>query len=281
MSFSKREGIEPIDIPLQLDGINYELRVMLWNVFYNRIFQYYEDINTFTDYDSALRLIWYVHLKKPIDEYDMKSQLQIKSIYKSIFFNGKWNKIYDFFEYLLTTNLGSIHIDADGLSDSLNRHLKNESAGYRVLAYKFVKIINKEEIDEIKNTFNQTQEDIFRPIQEHLSTSIKLISNRTEPDYRNSIKESISMVESISRIISPNSNTLGKALKNIKETDDIPNVLIEAFEKLYGYTNGKDGIRHSIMDSSTVVKKEEAQFFLISCSAFTNYLIEKYRKMDT
>ncbi len=51
----------------------------------------------------------------------------------------------------------------------------------------------------------------------------------------------------------------------------------EAFNKLYGYTSDKSGIRHNGgVDENTTF--EEAQYMLVSCSAFLNYLICIYEK---
>ena len=50
--------------------------------------------------------------------------------------------------------------------------------------------------------------------------------------------------------------------------------LRQAFEKLYGYTSDADGIRHAMMEGSDV-QSEDAKFMLVSCSAFTTYVIEK------
>lgn len=55
--------------------------------------------------------------------------------------------------------------------------------------------------------------------------------------------------------------------------------LKEAFEQLYAYTNQPNtGIRHALMDNtgSYLPGPEEALFFLVSCSAFINYLTSKF-----
>lgn len=47
-----------------------------------------------------------------------------------------------------------------------------------------------------------------------------------------------------------------------------------ALNILYGYTSDADGIRHALLEESTV-KFEDAKFMLATCSAFVNYLIDK------
>src|SRR5690606_13229916 len=106
------------------------------------------------------------------------------------------------------------------------------------------------------------------------------LSNREHPDYRNSIKESISAVEAISKQIAGDSKTtLGKALSKIERKGqvDLNPSLKSGFSSIYGYTNDADGIRHALMGTSNL-EAEDAKFMLISCSAFINYLIVKADK---
>lgn len=98
------------------------------------------------------------------------------------------------------------------------------------------------------------------------------MTNRPTPDYRNSIKESISAVEALCRgIISE--NTLGDALKKLEKNGvTIPVFLKSGFEKLYVYTNNeKTGIRHALMDDAETPQYDEAKFMLVACSVFVNY----------
>jgi len=118
--------------------------------------------------------------------------------------------------------------------------------------------------------------DKFSSVKTHLTRALELYSDRKTPDYRNSIKESISSVESLARIIIANDNaTLGQALKEIEKKHQIPAALKAAFSSLYGYTSEEGGIRHSLLENGVTVDIEEARFMLIACSAFVNYLISK------
>ena len=103
-------------------------------------------------------------------------------------------------------------------------------------------------------------------IQRHLS-------DRKTPDYRNSIKESISAVEAMARIVAGTPKaTLGDALKVMERKQQLHPALKEAFSKLYGYANDSDGIRHAINNEDTAVGQSIAKYFLLSCTSFINYL---------
>ena len=111
-----------------------------------------------------------------------------------------------------------------------------------------------------------------------MRNALDLLSNRKSPDYRNPIKESISAVEAICKIITGKQKaTLGGALKEIEKKIKLHPALKNAFNSLYGYTNDAEGIRHALLDKSSL-SFEDAKFMLVSCSAFTNYLISKASK---
>ena len=109
-------------------------------------------------------------------------------------------------------------------------------------------------------------------------------ADRRKPDYENSIKESISAVESICCIITEQSGktaTLGKTIKQLKDKGvHIHQSLESAFSSMYGYTSDENGIRHGSIDFQEA-HAEDAKYMLVSCSAFVNYLIEKWSKVDS
>ena len=73
-------------------------------------------------------------------------------------------------------------------------------------------------------------------------------------------------------------DALGDALKRL-ETKGIKlhKAFQSAMSSLYGYTSDEGGIRHGSIDFSGA-SSEDAKYMLISCSAFVNYLIEKWEK---
>ena len=70
------------------------------------------------------------------------------------------------------------------------------------------------------------------------------------------------------------------AIKKLKDSNvHIHNAMEKAFLALYGYTSDENGIRHGGIDF-TSVPSEDAKYMLVSCSAFVNYLMEKWSKVD-
>jgi hypothetical protein len=81
-----------------------------------------------------------------------------------------------------------------------------------------------------------------------LRNSLALTSDHDEPKYGDSIKNSISALETLCRkTIGENKTTLGQALKRLKNARiQLHPSLERAFEQLYGYTSDESGVRHAL-----------------------------------
>lgn len=163
----------------------------------------------------------------------------------------------------------------DGFYEVFNIVLKKEYIGYRFLNEYIVPITDEMELQEVAEVCN-IQYDGPRS---HMKKAVQFLADREKKDYKNCIKESISAVESICQIITGDSKaTLGDALKEISKTRALHPALKEGFSKLYGYTSDQGGIRHAEGLFESNVSFDEAKYFLVSCSAFVNYLIAEYAK---
>lgn len=150
----------------------------------------------------------------------------------------------------------------------LNSTFKRLNYAYRVVDDYIVEITDQEEIAAIEEAVRKKSS-----VRTHIEEALKHLSNRPTPDYRNSIKESISAVEVLCREITGES-TLGPALHTLEKNGvEIPKFLQSGFEKLYVYTNdSKTGIRHALMSDKETPSFDEAKFMLVACSAFVNYI---------
>jgi len=114
----------------------------------------------------------------------------------------------------------------------------------------------------------------FDSARGHLKKALAHFSNRENPDYENSIKESISAVESVAKEVTGDSKaTLGELANRL----NIHPAFRGGLKKLYGFTSDAGGIRHAD-DSSKPGKylkpdQATARFMLVTCSAFVNYII--------
>ncbi len=273
LTFGKRMGFEPIDNPIQINGISNLFRTDLWNAYYLFIQNPIENADRYkSNVDNICKITWINYFRRPIDDYP--DSYKFGHVVRDYIVKVEWYKTYEFFERILPLIQEDKQFDYEGFVTYLNTILKENNAAYILHNNKFIPITNDTELEEIKRLQIKSEEFSLIGIQKHLDSALKLLSHKPEPDFRNSIKESISMVEVISRLIEPNENSLGKALNRLEKKEKINKNLKAGFEKLYAYTNDRNGIRHALMDQEQI-NIEDARFFLVSCSAFTNYLIEK------
>ncbi|KAA0975695.1 hypothetical protein [Pseudomonas sp. ANT_H12B] len=94
------------------------------------------------------------------------------------------------------------------------------------------------------------------------------------PDFENSIKESISSVESSLMVLLNEPNgTLGKIIRQAKLDADIERLITQA----YGYASNKDFVRHGGTIESGL-SKAEAEFFLEFAATSIVYITNRLKK---
>lgn len=274
LKFSERLGIFKPKTVLPKEQMPTELRNTLWSVVCDETFgrlSNYSGGNRMSALAEFFRKLWRDFFKLPIDNLIISDgKIYPDDAYQYIrkwFFDAKWYEIYEYLEFC-AEEFGEEFVSV------CNPYLERELSGFRFVGLSLLEIDSSEEINEIEKALNSGMK--YRAVKIHLDSALKLITDKRNPDYRNSIKESISAVESLCKIIIGNeSTTLGQALKILDNQKPIPKSLKSGFSSIYGYTSGNGGIRHGLLNDDIEPNIEEARFMLIACSAFVNYLISK------
>jgi len=275
-SFSQRKGLKKVRTEIQVDSMDIALRNRLWNVLDYYYWSHEHGSPHIVKVPSAqmksiLTKLWNYYFKEPVDIIHQYWSDTFKILSKR-YSELRWYEVYDFIEF--AANNFSDEETNKKFIETCNSVLEAESSAYRFVGNKITQITSEEEIAEIEEAL----ETPLKPVRTHLEDALKLLSDRKSPDYRNSIKESISAVEAICRVITKDDKaTLGQALKEVKTKVGLHGALEKAFSNLYGYTSSAEGIRHSLMDEPAL-SFEDAKFMLVSCSAFINYLVSKAEK---
>lgn len=270
-SFSQREGLKPVQNPLQIKAIDKPLRNRLWNALHDYVMRHALDTNQAGGYSldargaqNFARRVWCDFFKLRADEAPDPFNCEVPI--KELFGTGEWNEVYDLVEFSLKKLPPK---DAQPLTKRWNTLLEEENAGYRIVDREVVSITSPEEIGEIENALSCD----VAAVQEHIHAALVFLGDRENPNYRNSIKESISAVESVCRLIG-GGKTLADALKGIRDKIKLHPALEKGFGALYGYTSDKGGIRHALLEESSV-DSTDARFMLVACSAFVNFVVAK------
>jgi hypothetical protein len=221
------------------------------------------------------------YFKRSIHElsvsWKVPSTPRVPAVYHEIhgyFFSCEWYEVYDFVEFIPENYRSFNYPDSNkDFIEYCNIIMKRELSAYRFVDRKIACITSEEEITSVEEALDVG--DQFKPVSLHMKQALDLFADRKSPDYRNSIKESVSAVESMCKLITGDDKaTLGAALKKLENKVTLHPALKKAFENLYGYTSDADGIRHALLEESHL-ELEDAKFMLVTCSAFINYLKAK------
>lgn len=272
-SFSVRNGFSNIDSN-NLRKTSTALRERIWACFYKQEYDYYDTM----EYENYTTGIEDMMIEMGV-QYDFPANRVIKNenaekLHEYVIKSEIWFRLYDFIEKYLNIKDNEI---AKKMTKEFNRILEEEVAPYRVLDGMVVPIVSDEELKSLGRVMNSN----YDSVSIHIQKALALYSDRQKPDYENSVKESISAVEAMCNIITGMDGanaTLGNAIKQLKEAGIYIHPAMEnAFKQLYGYTSDSGGIRHGAIEFASV-PSEDAKYMLISCSAFVNYLMEKWIK---
>jgi hypothetical protein len=144
--------------------------------------------------------------ERPTSAYTNRSERILQTI-RDHFFAAEWNEIYDFLEFVVD----AFKREKPRLAEFINHVLTREMSAYRFIDGKLVDITNEQEREMLEEALADTR---FAGVTAHLERALALLADRKQPDYRNSIKESVSAVKPMARVVPGNKKaTLGEALK--------------------------------------------------------------------
>jgi len=268
-SFSQRIGVVQTSAVFQKESATPLLRTDLWNVWYARYWHHEGDDNYLAVDDKYLDFLWTQLLRGELNLlHGSGFGGALRAIHKA-WFEGPWHFCYDIIQATLTYE--TYEPDRDDLTLGVNDVLQCNLSAYRIVGDKVVQMTSDIEIKTVEAA-------LVTPnvaVQEHLKQALAHLSDRENPDYRNSVKESISAVEAIcTTIVGMPHASLGDALARIETKVSIHAAQREAFQKLYGYTSDAQGIRHALSGEATLTA-DDAKFMLVACSAFIEFLVSK------
>lgn len=279
MRFSQRIGKLPASKLVQRETIDEDLRNSLWSLLTLWYWDTYKspgnsmygrsDFVRRSNLESLIVKMWLHYYKMPIDTIDEYWGDCHKRL-RTNFFNSTWNEVFDFIEFIAENS--HEEDQRESFVVACNSFMERENSAYRFINGVIAEITSEAEIQEVEDAI--TLATPYAGVKTHLVTALSLLSSRTNPDYRNSIKESISAVESLAKHISNDQTaTLGAILKELEKSHSLHPALKSAFSSLYGYTSDAQGIRHALMNDANLTKTD-ARFMLVCCSAFVNYAID-------
>ena len=257
--FSVRQGIKQSKA-IQLESMDDDLRNGLWNEF-DRCFPASAPRLNMPRHEMS-KIIWTDFLKHSVDEYSAYYQTSHShGAIKNVFLLGSWDEVFDLIEFVIRC----LSVHEKPFIEQCNIVLEEENSAYRIVGRLVTPITSQEEIKSIEAAMVTR----YASANEHIRKALYYLSRRKNPDYANSIKESISAVESIAKEITGKE----KSLTTLTQGLNLPATFKTGLDSLYNWTSAEPGIRHGGTGDSLSPDQKTARFMLIICSAFVHYII--------
>jgi hypothetical protein len=284
MLFSQRNGYKPVKKVFQLESMDNDLRTGIWNLFeihiWNNVKYASNECRQIISQREnnklyfLCRALWSDLFKKKLNTLSRLWE-SVKFEIEDYFFKYKWFEVYDFLEFVVNNykfESGYDTISKESFIKHCNSLFEKENSAYRFIGGIIVRNTSEIEIEAIEKALGSEKNSV----RTHLHCALEFLSDKKSPNYRNSIKEAISAVESMLTSIS-NSKKFSENLNKLQEKIELHEALKKAIGSLYGYASDNDGIRHAIMDKENN-DFSDAMFMLVTCSAFINFVEGKLSK---
>lgn len=255
-SFAERLGHRAKRTLIQSDNLDAETRTELWNaiVILQEVFRRVGEDTYRTDSceRETLEALWMWEFKKPRDE--MRGHPDVWIRVKAHIFEAEWYEALDLIEklveYLKRYGTGPTKGLDGALTEAFNNRFERYLVGYRFIGLEITPIDSSAEAGAVSSAHEDAHS--VAGARHALERATSLLADREEPDYPNSVKESISAVEAVVKIVT-GEGQLGAGLTKLEAAGlTIHPALRSAWGKMYGWTSDAGGIRHAAIEAADV-----------------------------
>ena len=273
MLLSQRLGLKPAAKLSQGRDLDGETRNLLWNALDALVWAYWVAGDRFDPKAQAVgtmvRGIWAMRFKAAMDQMPPFKSSRVDTsghdVLRRIVMKSSWIEVLDLIEFIVKHLPKALN---EPLIKAVNRMLELESSPFRLVGEEFSEITNETEIAAVETALAEPG-----LASNHLRNALEKLVDRKNPDYRNSMKESISAVEAVcQKVTGKLGSTMADCLRALKGHHAFHPALEGALTKLYAFTSDAGGIRHAMTDDNEHPTRADAQFMLVSCSALTSYI---------
>lgn len=288
LTFSQREGINPLPESMRLKHIPKKFKQVVWKAISSEIdeTEVYRGTYRFASYPNIGTILYDYEFEVLIKFHNDIESYQDSHKCDSFFYklicedsdDNNYHKILTVLEFMLRH---------DACPECLYKSLV-DAFNETPIAYFVEKIGGLPTIvprisHEAGEATRQAIKVIRQGVQGGASTHLRQAAEHINTEqYADAVADSISAVESVARQIAPEAKGLGQALKVLEKKGVIINQQLKAgFEKLYAYSNSEEGIRHALLNKdSSDAGLDEAMFMFGACASFAAYLVSKYRQTE-
>lgn len=155
---------------------------------------------------------------------------------------------------------------------NVNKLFEENGVGWRLNGRSHFETALPKDLSRRSVAIEERLSDKFEPARNSYRKA-KQFALGVHKDPENSIKESVTALESVAKILYENTATFGAALNKMRGDSEVPKGIVSVMQKFYDYTNDEPGVRHG---STQTAKSDEmdAELALHLSAAFIRYLLE-------
>ena len=204
MTFEQAEGLAPLPAQLDRTVLSRELRAKLWACVHSQLGPNYGHILKKTGRWHNILIDLHVnHHHRRVDKYNPNGMIdQIGNVFEK----GEYQHVYGWLEAVLKHDQSP-----PDFGERIQDILEECRAPYRVDSGVIWSLASAEEADAIKQASIALAPSRFSGARSHLANAA---SKLTQGDYADSVRESISAVKSVARVLEPTGD-LAKALSGL------------------------------------------------------------------
>ena len=274
--------MEELPGPLELGELPREIRNRVWDVFYRTTKENsavppvsFEPVV----YGPWETVLWDLHVQffvQPADEFSVLVSYVCAKNKSFLLGDTPYNKVFDFLQRVMR------HLDCPREFLSGIIAVFEECPLAYVVDTNGPPTIYPAVTPEEGEAIQAAQRNLQRERQDAASGHLREAARHfAEGKWRDSVRESITAVESVAKSLGTKGTTLGSVLKKLDKRWRIHPALHGALSKLYGWTSDEDDVRHGAgtVNGGSEVDREEAAFMIGVCASFCSYLLGKQRKL--
>ena len=272
--FSKRHRLRPTPEGLMDEDIPERARIGLYHI----VEEYFGGEHQKDYYDiykeicKALRILG----NRNVNIYTASSAIE------ETIMTCNWWQYYDICEVLWANPYSEYSQQKHevDIAEKINSLFRDEQIGFELREGGIEKVGSGFIDSQIKETRYLLKEPEFKGADQHFEKAIKALNIRPKPDVENCIKDAVSAIESVGRIITNDENALlSDIIKSAVKKGAIPQPLDQTFQKLYAYRGNEPGVAHGATDISKVTA-DEAELILTMSAAMIIYLVKKRSQLS-